>query len=471
MDPSFGSPAPVEAVAATGRPAEAKGAPHEGTGTDLRWFIEALRGEGLLVDVRRSVSLDRELGAVLRACEKDGKAALFHSIEGHSTPVVGGALGSRRGAAVALRCAVDELFDRVRTATESPTAPRVVADAPSQQRAHDPVDLTRLPVPVHAPGDSGAFINAGVVIARDPNTGRHNLSFNRMQIFDETTAGMNMNTWRDMDEFLRRAEEQGHGLPFAVAIGVDPVLLMAAAFRYDDGDEYEIAGALRGAGISVVPARTVDLLVPAEAEFVLEGEIIAGDRREEGPMAEFTGHYSGTRPQPIAKVHAITHRDDPIYQTIAGASSEHLLLGASLMREPRLHSTVRLMSPRVVDVRLPGSGFAAYVSLADPRAGEARSVAIAALSFHANTKCVIVVDDDIDLDDPADMMWALATRVRWERDCTTIPGALGNPLDPSSDSDSVQTKVIIDATIGPERRGDYQKVIYPSVDLRQYLEP
>jgi 2,5-furandicarboxylate decarboxylase 1 len=211
--------------------------------------------------------------------------------------------------------------------------------------------------------------------------------------------------------------------------------------------------------------------VPAEAEFVLEGEIIPGDRREEGPMAEFTGHYSGTRPQPIAKVHAITHRDDPIYQTIAGASSEHLLLGASLMREPRLHSTVRLMSPRVVDVRLPGSGFAAYVSLADPRAGEARSVAIAALSFHANTKCVIVVDDDVDLDDPADMMWALATRVRWERDCTTIPGALGNPLDPSSDSDSVQTKVIIDATIGPERRGDYQKVIYPSVDLRQYLEP
>jgi 2,5-furandicarboxylate decarboxylase 1 len=389
---------------------------------------------------------------------------------GHTVPVVGGALVSRRHAAVALGCAVGDLFDRVRSATASPVPPVVVDGGISQQHVQDPVSLGRLPIPVHAPEDSGPFVNAGVVIARDPHSGRHNLSFNRMQVYEPVTTGMNMNTWRDMDEFLRRAEQEGRSLPFAVAIGVDPVLLMAAAFRYDEGDEYEIAGALRRAPIPVVPATTFDLLVPAEAEFVLEGEVLPGERREEGPMAEFTGHYSGRRPQPIARIRAITHRTDPIYQTIAGASGEHLMLGASLMREPRLDSAVRLMSPRIADVRLPGSGFTAIISVTDARPGEARSIAIAALSFHANTKCVIVVDEDIDIDDPSDVMWALATRVRWERDCTSIPGALGNPLDPSSDRDSVQTKVIIDATIGPDRRVDYRKVTYPSIDLREYLE-
>jgi 2,5-furandicarboxylate decarboxylase 1 len=468
MDPGF-RPEGGGGTASPAPPALGNAVPREG-GTNLRWYIDALREAGLLHDVHRTVGLDRELGAVLHALEREGKGALFHSVAGHTIPVVGGALVSRRSVAVALGCTVGEIFDRVRSATASPLPPVVVHEAVSQEHVRDPVDLGWLPVPVHAPEDSGPFINAGVVVARDPHSGRHNLSFNRMQVFDPATTGMNMNTWRDMDEFLRRAEEEGRGLPFAVAIGVDPVLLMAAAFRYDDGDEYEIAGALRRAPIPVVPATTCDLLVPAEAEIVLEGEVVLGERRAEGPMAEFTGHYSGTRPQPIAKIRAITHRTDPIYQTIAGASAEHLMLGASLMREPRLDSTVRLMSPRIADVRLPGSGFTAIVSVKEARPGEAMSIAVAALSFHANTKCVIVVDDDVDLDDPSDVMWALATRVRWERDCTTIPRALGNPLDPSSDRDSVQTKAIIDATIGPERREDYRKVTYPDVDLRQYLE-
>jgi 2,5-furandicarboxylate decarboxylase 1 len=332
------------------------------------------------------------------------------------------------------------------------------------------VDLGRLPVPTHAPLDGGPFINAGVVIARDPETGRHNLSFNRMQVFGPDLAGVNINLWRHLMEFLRPAEESGRNLPICVAIGVDPVLLMAAATRYP-GDEYEVAGGLRREPIPVAPAVTCDLLVPAHAEIVLEGEILAGERRDEGPMAEFTGHYSGITRQAVARIRAITHRSQPIFETIAGASPEHLILGNALTREPALDTLVRAMSPRVAAVHLPpyASGFTAIISMTAPRPGEARSVAIVTLGSHVNVKTVIVVDDDVDIFDPVDVLWALSTRVRWDRDCVVLPGAQGNDLDPSSDERGVQAKMIIDATIGEDRPRTFQKVRYPPVDLREYV--
>jgi 2,5-furandicarboxylate decarboxylase 1 len=437
---------------------------------DLRSFIEVLRSSGDLNEIHREVDVDGELGAVLHASEQAGKAALFHDVRDFDMPVIGGAVCTRRSAALALGSDESEVFDRIREAPSNPILPEIVdGPAPSQETRHDPVDLTWLPVPTHAPSDAGRFINASVVIARDPDSGRHNLSYIRMQIFGPDRSGFNINPWRDMEEFLRRAEARGENLPFCAAIGVDPVLMMAAAFR-SPGDEYEIAGALRGEPVPVVRATESDILVPAFAEIVLEGEVLAGERHPEGPMAEFTGHYSGTDDQPVARFTAITHRRDPIYQTIAGASAEHLLLGNALMRGPSLDDAVRKMSPRITGVALPGPGFAAVVAMTKPRPGEARNVALAALSFHVNTKCVIIVDDDINIDDPGEVLWAITTRSRWDRDCTVIPGALGNPLDPASDEDSVQAKVIIDATLGEERQ-NYERVRYPPVDLFSYLSP
>ena len=440
----------------------------DGRDPDLRAFIDVLREAGALNDVHREVDPAGELGAVLRASEQAGKAAMFHRVKGFDIPVIGSALGSRERVALALGCPASEVFERVRRAPTEPIKPEVIdGPTPSQEVRQERVDLTRLPAPVHAPNDAGPFINASVVISRDPDTGRHNLTYIRMQVFGPDRTGFNINPWRDMDEFFRRSEARGQNLPFCAAIGVDPMLMMAAAFR-SPGDEYEIAGALRGAPVPVVPATTCDMLVPAFAEIVLEGEVIAGERHLEGPMAEFTGHYSGSMDLPVARFTAVTHRRDPIFQTIAGASAEHLLLGNALMREPTLDDAVRRVSPRVRGVALPGPGFAAIVALEDPRPGEARSVAIAALSFHVNTKCVIMVDHDIDIDDPSDVLWAITTRARWDRDLTTIPGALGNRLDPASDQDGVQAKVIIDATLGEDRRS-YEKVRYPRVDVARYL--
>ena len=334
----------------------------------------------------------------------------------------------------------------------------------------DPVDLGRLPVPVHAPRDGGPFVNAGVCIGRDPVSGRQNLSYVRLQVKGPDRIGVNLNTWRHLREFFEAAEARGDNLPFCVALGVDPVLMIAAAFRYD-GDEYEIAGALRGRPIETVRAKTCDVLVPASAEIVLECEILAGEREAEGPMAEYTGHYSGVAPQSVGRVKAITHRRSPIFETIAGASYEHLLLGTAVTREPKLKTLALQASPRVREVLLPpyASGFLALVQMEQPRPGEARSVAFAAFHSHVNISTVMVVDTDVDIFNPSDVLWAMSTRVRWERDVSVIEGALGNELHPSADDHGVITKTIIDATLAPELRGSYSKVVYPKVDLAAVL--
>lgn len=438
---------------------------------DLRSFLSLLREHGAVVEIASEVDPRHEAGAILRACEQAGKAAFFERVRGSSMPLVGSVLGSHERIALALGCSRDELGAVLERATRAPIVPReITGAAPCQEVRPAQVDLRALPIPTHAPLDAGPFINAGVVIARDPVSGRQNLSYVRFQVKGADRVGVNLNTWRHLREFFEAAEARGHNLPFCVAIGVDPALMIAAAFRYD-GDEYEIAGALRGAPTPVVRATTCDVLVPATAEIVLEGEILAGEREAEGPMAEYTGHYSGVNPQPVGRIVAVTHRREPIFETIAGASFEHLLLGTAVTREPELKRLALRASPRVREVLLPpyASGFLAIVSIEAPRPGEARAVALAALNAHVNISTVIVVDSDVDVFDPSDVWWAVSTRVRWDRDCSVIPDTLGNELHPSATRDGAIAKAMIDATLPAELRDRYRKVVYPSVDLAALL--
>lgn len=439
---------------------------------DLRGFLDVLRDRKELYDIRRTVDPVRELGAVLRACEKADKAAFFHSVKGYDVPVVGGLLSSQRRIALALQCEQEEVGDRMAAATQKPVKPELQKSAaPCQEMVAKKPDLGKWPIPTHSPLDPAPFITAGVVIARDPETGRHNLSYNRMQIYGADRTGISMNIWRHIKGFFDKLEPQGKNLPFCVAIGPDPVVMMAGAFRYD-GDEYEVAGSLRGAPIPVVRAKTCDVLVPATAEIIVEGEVLAGERQVEGPMAEFTGHYSPADPKHVARITAITHRAQPVFQTMNGGGYEHVSLGNMITREPLLERFVRHISPRVAAVHLPpyAAGFTAIVALKDPEPGEARNVALAAMGAHVNFKTVIVVDADVDIHDPADVMWALGTRVRWQENVVQIPGAHGNELDPASGAHGLVTKVIIDATLPAEARKRFIKVAYPAVDLSKYIQ-
>ena len=442
---------------------------------DLRTFLKDLETRGQLARVSMPVDLKHELANVAVNMERRGMPApLFTNVRGAAIPVVAGVLGSHQRIALALGCAPNEVADRIGAALDQAVPPVVVQDAPCQEVVlrGEEANLEALPIPTHAAEDGGAFITGGVVFSRHLPTGRQNLSYQRFHVKGPGKTGIQINQWRHLLDSFRMAEAEGRPLPIAIAIGVDPVLHIGAGIR-SDLDEASIAGALAGTPIAVTRCVTSDLLVPASSEIVVEGEILPGVREAEGPLAEFTGHYSSIWEEPVVRVTAITHRRDPIFQTIVPASHEHINLGNVLPREPILKRMVRYVSKNVTQVHIPpvGCGFTAYIGLDKKHPGEPRNVALAALTTYVNIKIVIVFDPDVDLYDPNDVLWALSTRVDPVTDIFTIPQAQGHEMDPTSDRHGVQNKMVIDATLSAEKRALYKRCGYPAIDLAKYLSP
>lgn len=439
---------------------------------DLRTFIEVLRANNQLAEIEKEVATEYEIGNVLANLEKRNMGAgFFKNVKGHTIPVIGGVLGSMDRIALALECEKKEINQVLGKALEKPIKPVKVSQAPCQENIikGDEVDLGKLPIPQHAPKDGGPFITGGVVVSKELNGTRQNLSFQRMQVKGKNKLSIMINEWRHLKDFYDEAEAQGKALPIAIAIGVDPAIYVGAGIRYD-GDEMEIAGAIRGEAFEVVKCITSDVYVPAQAEIIIEAEVVPGYREEEGPLGEFTGHYSDPWPSPTLKVNAITHRNNPIFQTIAGASFEHINLGNVLPREPLLKKFATYVSSGVINVHIPpyGSGFLALVQIKKKNPGEPKNVALAAMMTYVNIKNVIVVDEDVDIYNPADVMWAVSNRVIPERDIFYVPNAQGHELDPCSDNRGVQTKMGIDATLAEDSKG-LERVVYPDIDLNEYL--
>ena len=312
----------------------------------------------------------------------------------------------------------------------------------------------------------------GVIVTRDPsNPARGNLSYNRMQVLGPHTFGMNINEWRDVRGFLNQVEPRGQPLPVAVAIGLDPVIMIAGGCKYD-GDELALAGALRRHPIPVTRGVTQDLRIPADAEIVIEGYIPPGVQHDEGPLAEFHGYYGEIWKSPTFEVTAICHRDNPVFQTIIPGWSEHIFIGNVLPREPLLLRFVRHASKNVQGLHIPPymNGFTVVVQINKSNPGEPRNVAMAAFTAHVNIRVCIVVDADVDIYDPADVLWALTSRVDWGRDVFMVPGAQGHEMDPANDARGVGTKLGIDAT-EKGRREYLGRVRYNPVDLARYLGP
>jgi 2,5-furandicarboxylate decarboxylase 1 len=432
-----------------------------------------LRTNNQLAEIEKEVSLQYEIGTVLANLEKKNLGAgFFKNVKDRDIPVIGGVLGSMERIALALGCSKDKIVEVTGQALDNPIKPVKVANAPCQENilTGDQVDLGKLPIPQHAPKDGGPFITGGVIVSKELHGTRQNLSFQRMQVKGRDKLGIMINEWRHLKEFYDEAEAEGKALPIAIAIGVDPVIYIGAGLRYD-GDEMELAGALRGEPIEVVKCITSDVYVPARAEIIIEAEVVPNYREEEGPLGEFTGHYSDPWPSPTLKVNAITYRNNPIYQTIAGASFEHINLGNVLPREPLLKKFTTYVSKGVINVHIPpyGSGFLALVQLRKKNPGEPKNVALAAMMTYVNIKNVIVVDEDVDIYNPSDVMWAVSNRVVPERDIFYIPNAQGHELDPCSDNRGVQTKMGIDATLAEDSKG-LERVVYPDVDLSEYLK-
>jgi len=387
--------------------------------------------------IGQTVSLEHELAAIAK--KLDGQRAAFFVKPGHhDIPVVSGFLSRRAWLAEAMGVPEAQLLGRFRDAAEHPIRSREIArgEAPCQQQIHtQDIDVRRLlPIPTHSEHDSGAYITAGLVIARNPDTGIQNVSINRIQVHAARRMAILLLP-RHLYAFHQAAERAGKSLPIGIAIGVDPLTLLASqAITPIDHDELEIAGALHGAPLATVKCVTNEVHVPAYSEIVIEGRILPGVREPEGPFGEFPKYYSAREARQVIEVDAVTHRLRPIYHTIVPAEMEHLLLGA-IPREATLLAHLQRSHPGVLDVHLSVGGVCRYhlfVKLHKQREGEAKNVILCAFGAHYDLKQVVVVDADVDVHDPAEVEWAVATRFQADRDLVIVSGAQGSTLDPST---------------------------------------
>ncbi|NTW43380.1 MAG: UbiD family decarboxylase [Anaerolineaceae bacterium] len=446
---------------------------------DLRSYLDVLSENGKLTKIDKELNLVHELADVAATlARQSGKGALFNKFINHDQQynwkLFANAVVDASTAALALNCEVPQIIDRMTHALEisNGITPVLSNEKPVWMEnilTGDEIDLHRLPIPTHGLHDGGPFITGGVVVTKDPVSGRGNLSYNRMQVLGKSTFGFNVNEWRHVMQFYKVQQAKGEGLQVAVVIGIDPAISIAGGARYD-GDELAIAGAIRGEPVKVHKGVTVDIDIPLNAEIVIEGYLPPLVRQKEGPLAEFHGYYGELWESPIFEVTAVYFRNDPIFQTIVPGWDEHIYIGNVLPREPLLLKFVKHVSQNVTGLHIPpyGNGFSAIVQIKKSNPGEPYNVAMGAFAAHVNIKQVIVVDPDVNIHDPADILWAITNRVDWSRDFFLVPHAQGHEMDPTADMRGVHTKIGIDATYKPDRRDYGERIRYPMVDLNKY---
>ncbi len=313
----------------------------------------------------------------------------------------------------------------------------------------DEVDLGELPTILHFPGDRGPYLTSGILVAEDPETGVGNLSYHRCVAHSKNELATSLHSRRHVWSMLRRAEKRGEKLPVAVVIGGHPLFMLAAAARVGPNvDEREIAGALLGSSLRVIRTPHYGIRVPADAEIVLEGYIDPSRHVDEGPFGEFTGYYSNRSTNNAISVETILRRSNPILLDVAASrSSDHLTL-SRLPRESEQVEALFDRFPAISKVHYPASGvhFHCFVAMKPQMAGEARQVALALLGWDPYLKLVVVVDDDIDVENDSEVLWAIATRSQATKDVFMVGNLPGMLLDPSSGTDGTTARMAIDAT-------------------------
>jgi 2,5-furandicarboxylate decarboxylase 1 len=423
---------------------------------DLRSFIIQVSQnmpEDVLI-VKEPLSIRYEPTAYVLELAKKGKHPLvvFENLSGSPIPVVTNIFGARRRYAVALNTNENDIMKEWVFRSQKVIPPRFVKDAPIKDciKIGDEVDLNRIPVITHFQEDAGPYITAGIVVAKDPESGIRNASFHRCQIKDRNTMGISLHSRRHLWDYQRRSEVKGKNLEVAIIIGCHPLILFGTGLWKGsiDADEYDVAGGFLGEPLEVIQCETIDLDIPAQAEIILEGEILAGIREDEGPFGEFTGYSSHNSTRHVVKVKAITHRQNAIYQDIVpGLSQEHNSMLA-VPAEPRLLEVLKKVVPSVKDVAFPFSGvcrFHCYISMKKIAEGQPKTAVFAAFAEDTSLKLVVVVDEDIDVKNEEEVLWAIATCMQADRGIFVIPGCMGAMLDPSAE-EGFTAKMGIDAT-------------------------
>jgi UbiD family decarboxylase len=424
----------------------------------LRGFVEATEktDPANVLRIKERVSTHLEMTATVFELDRLNKSpvVIFEKVDDFDMPVVTNVAGNRALLARCLDTTVPDLPTTFRQRCQTYIPPEIVSKPAWNDIVleGDQVDLNRLPIPFQFTVDAAPYITAGQVTARDPETGVDTTGFHRLMLKGKNRLGVSLHSRRRMYEFHRRAEARGHALPAAVVIGTHPLHYMGSmVYAYPPNvRKYDIIGGLFGEPYRLAKCGVEDLDVPAGAEIILEGEILAGVHEPEGPFGEFTGYASFRSTQNVFVVKRVRMRKDAwFHSVVSGMSRDHILISC-ITREGEILNALKRNLPNVRAVHVPHKtcgAFLAIVSMKKIAEGEPRMAMLSALGTELYTKQVIVVDDDVDIFDMEDVMWAVATRVKAEKDILLVPGVKSAIIDPTSDPTTFTvTKMGIDAT-------------------------
>ena len=430
----------------------------------LREYIQKLDDQKRLIRVTEPVSKTYEIAGVLKRMEP--APVLFERLRGSAFPVIGNLFCSKAAFADYFGIPVSGIIPLLTNAIRDRSPAEVVTRAPCQEVVESEPDLDSLPILLHCDRDGGNYISSGVVLAGHPKYGQ-NADFHRCMQFSKTGMSVRVVRGRHFDRYLRDLKQ----VDVAICIGNPPGVLAAAATSVDLGiDELEIANALEP--LRLVRATTNDLLIPAETEFVIEGTVYLDRLHAEGPFVDLTETYDVVRQEPVLVVKAITHRRDAIWQALLPGALEHKLL-MGMPREPTIFRKVNeLVRCLDVNVNPGGCSWLHVIVQIDKQAEDDGKKAIeAAFAGHTSCKHVFVVDKDIDIYNPLEVEWAMATRFQGDRDLVVRPRAPGSSLDPSADAGThITARLGFDLTAPLEAAGkSFTRAAFPPVDLKKFV--
>jgi UbiD family decarboxylase len=422
---------------------------------DFREFLDALRNAGELLELDRAVSPELEVAKAMRKSASVSGPAIIFKNNGTAFPLVGGIYNTRAKALLALQTTEKDAFDRVLRGMSTRIPPIVVVEAPVHENiiVGDAIDTSKLPIAKYSPDDGGRFITAGIVVSKDPETGIPDIGHYRFEVIDKETFSFLALPNHRFGRHLAKARRLGHTtFPAALVIGVDPVMAYTCPIQVPDGtNDFEVVGGMRGAALELVRCKTIDVEVPARAELVLELEVDFNQEAFEGPLGEFTGFYTPGSKKPIARIKAITHRNNAYFQALLTGvppTENHIL--KQLPYEASYYATLKAQHPTLTGVAFPASGgvgFYLVISMKQRYAGEARHAILTAIASSQRPKLIVVVDPDIDVRNPDQVEWAIAFRTQPARDVIIIDGLPGATLDPSID-ESIPLNKRVGSAIG-----------------------
>ena len=479
--------------------------------SDLRSAIRLLKKiPGQLLTTNEPVDAHAELAGVYKpfgaGCPvlpptQSGPAMLFRNIKGHEDiEIIAGVLANRERTAILMGSTSENLPYLLLDALKNPIATKKFSGkrVPCQEVIHRaPLDIQKLiPAPTNTELDAGPYFSMGLLRAEDPETGESDVTIHRLCVQGPDLLTVWFTPGRHIDAFRIKAEEKGQPLPVSINIGLDPAIYLASCFEPPTTplgfDELTIAGAIRNRPVELADCVSVDARAIASAEIVIEGELLPGERMREDihtntgySMPEFTGYMGAANPGlPVFKIKAVTHRKKPILQTIVGPGEEHCNLTGIPMEASIIRLIESSMPGRVQNVYAHPAGGGKFLAIVQFKKtgptdeGRQRQAALAAFTAFPELKHVILVDEDVNIYDSSEILWAMTTRYQGDVSTVFIPGVLCHPLDPTQTrefnpalkGDSISCKTIFDCTVPYKMKDRFRRSPFMEVDQGRFLK-